>query len=327
VRPAVIAFDLFFPPDSEWDLDLANGMRAMGGVPIICGTRGSAGDGNQKQLLTPLIREHVDVAGVIGICQADTPWTAKVSTTLPNGAAYPSLSLATVLRCWQPGGPLPTIDWLPDALLLQHQGGPERKLDVTSVMETPADDVDLGVRKGTPFAEFMLEIPTDDDLAQSSFDYRDLFELSGPELNARLDGRVLFIADYRPNADGPFPHPDGRELPGAVMNAVAIERLLEGEVLKRPRYISLAGSYITTEVPLLLLATSIGGVLAQASIAKRKRISSAVMFFGASIAVIAVALLSFRFWGFVYSPLAPLLCLLAGALVIGAIARARASTI
>ncbi|MBC8106585.1 MAG: protein kinase [Anaerolineae bacterium] len=324
VRPRAVTFDIRFPPESKWDLEFADGIRASSGVPIIVGAYAGTSDSPLEPILAPALRPLVSAGGTNGLMRADGPWTADLATTLPNGGIYPSLALMTASRCWRPEQ-MPAMEWLPDAIQLRYAEGGTRRVDVTSVAPMPDENLELGLRKGTPFAEFVIEVPDDHDLERSSLDYRDVFSMSDADLRDRLDGNVLLIGDFRQGADGPFAHPDGRSMPGAIMQAVAIERLLSGEVLKRPRYISASSWSITGEIPIVVSAAVAGAI---AAIWLRDRSWTRVTaYLVVSIAIVLSTLLAFRVGGFIYLPLAPVLCVVVAGELVLRIYRARESTI
>ena len=256
--------------------------------------------------------------------RSDTAWTTLLATTLQNGAIYPSLSLLAASQCWE-RGQMPAIEWTPDSLRLRYANAVEREIDVTSVTETADADPELGLRPGTAVAEFIIEVPSEEHLAQSSLDYGEVFSLSDDQLRERLDNKVLLIGDYRKGIDGPFPHPGNRWLRGSVLHAVTIERLLSGDVLKRPRFVSALGVHVTSATFIVLIASVIGGIIAYWF--KRRHITRSIVYTAACIAIVVMSLASFRLSGFIYSPLSPLLCLLIGGELVALICCARVSTV
>lgn len=293
-------------------------------MPVIVSVPGGAEDNSTAEDVAPPLRSHVSIGGVSGLMRADAPWTADLARTWPNGLIFPSIALMTASQCWH-RGQIPAMAWTPDAIELRYTSDINHRVDVTSVAEMPDQNADLGLRRGSLFAEFMIEVPTDRDLDDSSVDYRDVLRMSEANLRDRFNDKVMLIADYRRGADGPFPHPDGRAMPGSVMHAVAIERLLSGDVLKRPRFIAAFGTYLTSAAPIVLFSSMIGATVGWwASQRTILRISTYAV---VAIVIVAAALVSFRLGGFIYLPLSPLLCIVTAGEVVAFISRARESTI
>ena len=105
--------------------------------------------------------------------------------------------------------------------------------------DRPLDDL----YAGDYFGEYHLSIPANQILDAATIDYAEAVRMPPEELQRRLNGCAVFVADYRDKDAGPLPpdyspHPDGRRLPRCVIHAVAVESVLQEKPIRWPQYIS-----------------------------------------------------------------------------------------
>lgn len=320
VKPKAVSFDITFPPDSVWDDELAGGIRAISPVPVNIVDLTSG----HRTSIAPKIAPLVSVGSASAVVRADTPWTATLASTLPNGGIFPSLSLLTASQCWRPGE-TPAMEWQLDSLNLRYSGSTIRQVAVTSVTEFADDDLEKGLVAGTPYADFMVEMPSDAHVDESSVVLQDLFNWTDGQLRDRFDGKVILLGDFRFGVDGPFPHPSGQSFSGPVLNAVTIERLLNEQALKRPQFLSALGAHVQADVLIMLGASICGAVVAWR--ASRRFGVRTLVYACIGLTIVAATVVCFRVGGYLFSPVAALLCLLAGGEAVALLFRARESTI
>ncbi|CAN5525248.1 hypothetical protein BH09PLA1_BH09PLA1_23190 [soil metagenome] len=324
VKPKAIAFDVYFSAESHWDDEFAAGLRAIAPTPVIVGHRRAGIDAPGESGVAPKLSPYVFAGGAAGVVHGDAPWANDLVTTLPNGGLFPSIALVTASQCWQPKQ-IPAMEWLLDAVKLRYANSQQHEVDVTTIAEMPDENPDLGLIKGTPHAEYMIEIPSDAHLDQSSVEYRDVLNWSADAIRERFNDKVIVIGEFRTGLDGPYPYPDGRGFHGCLVQAVAIDRLLTGDPLTRPPYVSFAGFHVKSDLLIALGITVASAMIAR--VLSRKILIRVIIYAAFGAILVAASLMSFRLGGIIFSPLSPLLCLLVAGEAVAFIYRTRESTI
>ena len=236
----VIAWDIAFRGQTEFDQDFVRGVRAMkdAGADVIVGVDSWWLDNRGVPDMSPSIVPEVGWGCVTARMDAEAPWAVEIVMQRGNIDPLPSLALSAVAAYRNPGAEvdlvldtdsqsLGMLYWKPspDMPRARAQVGEPDRIGSLRVWTEDKDDPASGVRPGDTISYYLLNIPQDNMLSESTIDYEEVFAASEEQLRAWLEGKVVVIGDVRSGVDR-YKHPDGRTLSGCYGHAVAIEALL-----------------------------------------------------------------------------------------------------
>jgi CHASE2 domain-containing sensor protein len=265
-------------------------------------------------------REHpADVVVAVRDWPLDPAAEPRISVQRGTGSPQPSLALRSIAAYRRPGAFVDIdVDRETASLVLRYskldsEGSRRRRpLSPTDEIELTATDFYVsepaeGRKPGDLVGIFVIEVPDDSVLDAAAVDYEWVFDADLTALRGQFAGKAVVIGNFRTDVDR-HPHPDGRIIPGPYGQAVGIERLLAGGVIRnegdRVGGLSAALAAVTG---VLIAAVSTGRV--------RRRI---LLFAAAAVFLFLVSLLAFRLLHYVFNPLLPLLAMVAaGELAVG----------
>ncbi|TWT40422.1 Serine/threonine-protein kinase StkP [Phycisphaerae bacterium RAS1] len=255
---AAVAWDITFETDpstqaekSEYDADFARGVRALHarGIDVIVGAASWKLDPDgmpsvSRDILRAMARWG-SMRLLTGTDRAPAQWSVDLAMRRGASDVRASLALAAFAAVQAPGYQL-TFEGTPDSNIVRlsfWRPSPENPaipvwssrtyaLPVSAVSVIPRDDPLGDLAGGDVVAEYILDMPADAALRESTIDYADALRASPKQLGEMVDRKVVLFADLR--GDPRFSYSDGREIHGAYGHAVGIEQLLRGRVLRLP---------------------------------------------------------------------------------------------
>jgi len=341
----VVTFDIRFrslSPANDAPLAKASAALREAGIDVVVGARtwdaaatggGTAADPDERfpGQLSSLLRPQVQIGCYAIDAAGDSPWSLQLTVRHPGGEPLPSLALQTLSSYRRPGHAARIaldagMQYLeltlasgtagaaatPPAQTRQPALQPVQLTDVTVARDEPG----FGLDKTDNIGSYALEIPPTPVLEASTIDYAQALTASPEQLRSWFDGKVALIGDVRRDKDGPFPHPDGRRLPGIYAHAVGIDSLLSSRPILRPRFVDLFGIVMRGEYLFDALIVA-GGIVAGVALARRRASWYAAL--GITVlliaAVIASALGAYELQRILYTPFTACLGLAAGVLL------------
>lgn len=313
--PRVVVWDVQFGPTAPaFDGDFVRGVRALreAGAPVVVGATGWRLGVDGRPEVSPAIESATTCGFMTGGVAAHAPWTLHVLVKRGAASPMPSLALSALAAYWQPDAGWSAEFALQDAEIRYTRAlaASPRTIPLSAVDLRRFDDAPSGLRSGDVVGKFIIAVPSDVHLAQSTVGYAEAFHASAASLRERVAGKIVLVGDFRHGRDGPFAYPDGRKLVGAVAHAVALEQILSERVISRPRPFVIPGMTVYTDAGFLAdfvaapLAVALFALCARSRRAGRNltigSIGAAMLVFSASIGI-------YYALGVLYCPLVSLL--------------------
>ncbi|CAN5616119.1 hypothetical protein BH09PLA1_BH09PLA1_26490 [soil metagenome] len=247
----VIVFDMSFVDPSEFDDDFVKGVLALksAGKDVVVGTRSWAEyrEGSQPPV-SPVIAAHVKAGCMVAALGANAPWALDLVVLHRDSDPQPSLALAAVAQYRNPGSDLSLAfaDFVETVRVRYHKGdapaggmkkvaGEPGQIELTNLREETVDVPTAGLNKGDSVGKYMIRLPSDRALADSSVELGKVMSANDSQLREWFESRAIVVADVRANRDGPFPAPDGRKLSGCFAHATGIDALLRDLSIRQLR--------------------------------------------------------------------------------------------
>jgi tRNA A-37 threonylcarbamoyl transferase component Bud32/CHASE2 domain-containing sensor protein len=318
-----VTWDVAFGATLEFDEDFVAGVEALASrehpADVVVAVRDWPLDPAAEPRISANIAPHVWWGGSTAHFDSDEPWNIHMFLQRGTGSPQPSLALRSIAAYRRPGAFVDIdVDRETASLVLRYskldsEGSRRRRpLSPTDEIELTATDFYVsepaeGRKPGDLVGIFVIEVPDDSVLDAAAVDYEWVFDADLTALRGQFAGKAVVIGNFRTDVDR-HPHPDGRIIPGPYGQAVGIERLLAGGVIRnegdRVGGLSAALAAVTG---VLIAAVSTGRV--------RRRI---LLFAAAAVFLFLVSLLAFRLLHYVFNPLLPLLAMVAaGELAVG----------
>jgi CHASE2 domain-containing sensor protein len=337
VRAVVI--DIRLPGESAHDQALLDGILALQqrGIDVAVAADSNV-DGPGASGISHLLAPHVRLGEAL--LDLDEEKIARFLVLYVqqqwNRPAIPSLALAALAAYQHPGCELNLVADAPANLVQlqywqRHADGQRTVAGDFELISTSRHDSRrtdggaVGLKHIRQMGLLQLEMPPDTILKSGSvdLDYRHALLAPTTELSEHVNGRVVVIGDTRTiGGDGPYRHPDGRQLHGCYAQAVAIDALLRGQVIGVPRTIPVFGVGFVQMWAIGLAAAGLGAVaavLAGPNLARRWVYLSAM-----AVGILLISLISYGQVRYLFNPLVPIVAMLvAGYLVSRAVALAR----
>lgn len=333
-RCRAVVFDIAFPSETPHDEAFVEGVRALKskGIDVVVGMHKWWQDDGMPDL-SPVLAPAVSWGCMAAGLDAQAEWrlglVARRGITNPR----PSLALATLAACRQPGWKYDIeldlhdetcelVYWAPDAAVPNARRWPDRSDRVPLTIMRVARESGgsefakfshFGLGEGDTLGEMLLHIPSDPVLAAATLKYQDVLAADTEQLQKWLSGCAVIVADVRTGADPRRPHPDGRVLQACYAHVVGVENLLRQVYFRRPRIV---GEWA---IP---LAGAAGGSLMALfvrSVWRRRLIGLAAI-----AAILAIAVILFREFGYLCEPVSPVAGFVAGYVSCGRIGQLRA---
>lgn len=322
----VLAWDFFFSSpddyDGGFDKAFAEGVVALqsSGVPVIVGSRLWTPTMAEPEQLRPAIAAAAPVVGGMSALLSDTsPWSVHLAWKSSLQPTRGSIALLAAAAFW--GLRDPTIDI--DAFSVGvRSGGNHRLINPGQVSLATPDEAQRAprIQSGDILAIYTVEIPRDAQLQRATLDYEAVQRANDEQLREWFEGKVVLVGDARPNADGPHGYPDGRRLPGFVVQAVATERLIAGTPIQMPYPMGFLGAHIYGMVVAAGIAAGLGIALAMTVGSHVKLIIFELLI---ATGILAVAFLAYRSFAYLHSPTTAIASFLVSSECVAAIRRLR----
>lgn len=241
-RPRVVAFDMYFEDPHPFSADFVRGVQALQSdeIDVVVATRNwPLEPGQAPQIVAPIadaVRHGSCEAGLLGTNAWRVCAVARRGSDLPVAA----LALETIAAADAPGADVYlTLDRETRVTTLAYRsrdsGGPgarkiaapPRTVRLSSVEPELAPSRNSEVRLGDLIGYYVVAIPIPEELQRITSDYADVILASDRELAQNYQGRIVIVANQRPDAEDWFDHPTFGRLHGAVAHAAAIEGLLD----------------------------------------------------------------------------------------------------
>ncbi|MHC5002163.1 MAG: protein kinase domain-containing protein [Planctomycetota bacterium] len=310
--PRSVTWNFNFRSETPWDEAFIAGIRALkdAGCPVIVGVPAWPLVDPGRPDLADSIGAHVRWGGASVGADADRPWQLHVFAQRGGGPLRPSLAIATATAADEP-------DW--NVSLALEPMTSEHRLRARYYRSDPANpappeshgstlyalswvDFDFsgaqlaGLRPGDTIGMLVFDVPTDAVLETATIDYEWALTADDDELRRAVHGRCVVIGGVGPD-DKYYDTPDGRRVAGVYAQAVGLQELLSGRLI-RFRMGALA-------LPLVALL----GVLV-AGVARDRRGPGLVLLVAAAAVVVAACVLVFLGYRYVVNPIVPLIALL-----------------
>jgi CHASE2 domain-containing sensor protein len=306
-----VAFDMILAePSPEADAELVRGIQSLrdSGTEVVFAAPSFLLEGQRPPITSGI---PADVPWGSSLAQLDEEWTWTVNLAAQTKAQgrLPSLPLAAAAAVWARGA-----DWSFEIDLWQLQlrfAAPAvttRELEFTFLDQVHSDEPENGLATGDLVPQFFLQVPSDAHLHRSMAEYGWVLSASDGQLKEWVGGRAVVVADWRAGKDGPFAHPDGRLLPGSVAHAVALDWLLDGRVIRRPRPIRVWNFYLGSRFAMELATAATALILVLSTAGRPMMMLSASA--GLAVVLVIASGTAFMVGGLLYPPHAALLAVL-----------------
>ncbi len=242
-----VAWDIAFENETPFDADFDRGVVALrnAGIEVVVNVI----DWPLKELppsrLSPVIARNVRWGRPA--IQTRSSWALLLLLQRGLADPIPSMALTTLSAAREPFAipdyhvdekeeVLEILYWspVPGMPQLKNPRDTSDRIKLSYVRSVPDDTPEMGLYADDRIAYFVLPMPTDDLLAASTLDYRDVFQYSADELKETLRGKVVVIGDMTGKTDR-HRYSDGRSLPGCYAHAVGIDMMLRSRSVVRPR--------------------------------------------------------------------------------------------
>jgi len=307
-----VVWDISFASASEYDEDLASGVRALdaAGIPVVVGVKTWALDAAGLPAVAPALLPLVRWGSLMANLIPPRPWSVELVMARSRCEPQASLSLAGITAARQPrsraaievdqdANLVACTYWrpnrsIPDARLFL---GEEDRFPISTISQVDAEEPGGDLRRGDEICLLTVAIPDDAALAAVTIDYRALLTAKEGQRRAWCRDRILLVGDHRGTNDR-HPYVDGRVLPGSYSHAAAMAALAGHAPIRRP---TLFQSIVLTVAAALL------GILA---VVLRPPLPRKLLLRRTTILTLATALATlaaFVWFRFMCSPLIPIL--------------------
>jgi tRNA A-37 threonylcarbamoyl transferase component Bud32 len=227
-----LAWDICFETPSEFDGDLARGIRAVrqAGRDVILSTKAWHIGGAEPS--APSTLEGARWAATTGDYSAERPWALDLVVERPGATPVACLALAAVNSAFRPDTEVHLeIDSASQKLASRYwntgRGEPSYgyHVQLTGRWSLTQDYPALGLRRDDVVGQYVIAIPSDEALVRCTLDYEDVFMAGQEQLRSWLAQQIVVVADLRTGIDR-HPYPDGRSVGGAYAHAAAIDGML-----------------------------------------------------------------------------------------------------
>ncbi|MHC4217201.1 MAG: serine/threonine protein kinase [Planctomycetota bacterium] len=307
-----VIFDISFRGESEFDLDFARGVNALrdAGTDVVVGVRNWPLQDTDESEISRNFARNVRWGGTTVHFRADAPWNLHLFVQRGMKDPLPSLALAGAAAFFAPGyevaydvrGETCRIRFFqyadPQDPREKHWLTDSNEI-VLSRVEPYDADTDHGRQRGDLVGVYIIDVPPDDVLEASTLDYQWVLEADADTLVKRLSGMAVVISDVR-SGETPFPHPDGRSLPGGYGHAAGLESVLQGGSVRVER-LSFSWS--------LLLVVGLVGVLI-AAVSTGRLVRRVLLLLAAAAVLLLLSLVAYHEISYFVNPLVPLVAML-----------------
>jgi len=241
----VIAFDVRFESETEHDAGLIGAIRGAvdAGVPVLLMDHDWAANPEDRTVDPEIAAAASAVAPANGRMLADLPWLCVVAARPEGGFLLPGYALTAAelatagtamidLEAQISGQTVLVRRYHTDEQGNRVAEGPAVSYPVSSWGKALPNHAGIGLRPGDDMAQVVIEVPPDETLARHSVPYEDALAMNADALRESVRGRVVVIGWIDELGNDLHPHPGGRRVAGAYLQAGAIEHLLEQRVLR-----------------------------------------------------------------------------------------------
>jgi len=312
--PRIVAWDITFAGETEFDADFARGAAALraAGADVIVSVRKWPLKAIDAADLSRTIASEVRWARPVASLTAQKAWRLVLFVVRGAGEPAVALALAAVAGYRHPQAEASyRLDVDAEAIEIQYwerdPGSPRARIaldttdhiDLSALWTVEQVDPDFGLEPGDRAGWFLLGMPSDDVLNASMIDVGQVFEMSSDELRAAFAGKVVLVGNMRTGIDR-HPHPDGRVLAGCHAHAVGIDQMLRSVAILRPRWV--------TRYALTALGGVLGCVLVLLATGRRIRAYAGMI--AAGLIVVGASLAAIRFYNYLCNPIVPLIAMI-----------------
>jgi hypothetical protein len=318
-KPKVVVFDIRFRPtanatavDTQADQALAAGVRSLvdAGVPCVVARFPFDAGSTAEPWVIPPLQPLVTSGFPFGVTTPDAAWYVYTAIQRRGIAPLPGLTMAAFTACSGLPAGESTLDVDLAEVRVVHNNRPHAT--PTSFVSDSMPTVDAsGLQSDDLVAGVLLEVPRTADLDAVRWPMESVLQMHDAELSRHFGGKAVLIGDYRPNRDGPFTHPDGRQFNGTDANAIALQSLIDRRLPRRLGYLSLGASRVHLSFLFLTAAGVAGAALGR--IAAGRTIAPAVAV--CAIGPAALLIIGYQIFGRVWSPAACTIAALTGLLI------------
>jgi hypothetical protein len=206
---------------------------------------------NAARRISPALAPLVECGPATGQFKLHEPWgTDLILRRSSTEDPRISFALTAAAAAWYPGVPVSyALERHTEIVSVSARGDPSnsREVRLTFSWDRRQPVPAVGIRAGDHLGQFYVAMPDDETLKASTMSFTDVLNASDAELASWFSNKVIVVGDERPERDGPFPHPDGRQFAGFYPQAVAINQLLMDRSIQRPRIRNVLGMKIWSQ--------------------------------------------------------------------------------
>lgn len=324
----VLAFDISFDGETEFDEGFARGVRALqqSGVPVvITTTQGWCLEPSEQPGVSRTILPAPVRWGVATVDSRPTrPWSIDLMVQRGNVRPRASFALQAIYAFRRPAlvegdKVLDRERWVAEHYYYYAPtngaqpglpSGDVERVQLTSVLPLPKDNPGMGLRAGDWMGEFIFTVPPDATLERASLAYQDVFLADEALLRQWLAGKLVLVGDTRTGVDR-HRTPDGRELSGCYVNGAAIESILDSRLIRYPQ------PWQAWVLVLVVIGLAVG--VAWPRYAARPPLPLGVSVL--AVAVLGLSIYAYLGHRYLVNPFVPLFTLLTGAGVVSVVRR------
>ncbi|MHC4650064.1 MAG: serine/threonine protein kinase [Planctomycetota bacterium] len=306
-----VVFDIRFRGASDYDVDFMRGVEALrgAGADVVVSVKNWPLEVTAETEISRNLLRDVRWGGTTVHFNAEAPWNLYLFVQRGMKDPLPSLALAGAAAFFQPGYEVDYEVREATCRIRYFQYlDPQNPRDkswlgdpneiVLSTVEPYDADENHGRQRGDAVGVYIIDVPPDDVLDASSVDYEWVLETGAESLAEALGGKAVVIADMR-SVEEPFPHPDGRSLPGGYGHAVGLDSVLRGGSVLVQR---------TSFAWCVLLVVALVGVLI-AAVSTGRPVRRILLLLAGTVVLVVMSLVAYRELQYFVNPLVSLVSL------------------
>ena len=236
--PAVVAWDIFFTSQSEFDPTLRKELEALvdAGTPVVLGVRNWALNERGEPPLCPELLNSPKLRWGPATMDMGMEGSRLAPLAVASGVSPPTASIALqTVAAARVGGMIPSLSFETDRAVrvtYRQKDRPdsrasrwsdrEDRLNVTQIAPHAATNAS-GIDPTARVAELAVPFAGREDWASRTFDLADVLAMSPEELQA-FRRRIILVGDLRPNVDI-ITYPPERKTSGVIFQAQTIEQI------------------------------------------------------------------------------------------------------